>query len=312
MGNGTYIKVYRKLLEWEWYSDTACVRVFLHLLLKANWEESTYRGVKVPRGSLVIGRKALATELGLTEAKIRVAIKRLQNAHSISQQITKQFTVVSVCEFDTYNPSKDADDQHLANRKPTDSQQIATSKEDNKIRRKEDIGFSLSSEPEKAKSSNSAKKEKLQHAVQRLKGLMNMRPATKIDSSGAAAIKRASETLVEITESEWAALESYYSQPSGSENVYKRTALATIVNNINGEINKASEWYSKRTGKTERTAKREIQEPKRWKEAMSHKLRDAPAPLAKWERSKDEAQWNNLRDSEKAELIEIIRTQLPF
>ena len=38
---GGYIKLHRKLLEWCWYDDDTVFRLFIHILLKAN-----YRAVK--------------------------------------------------------------------------------------------------------------------------------------------------------------------------------------------------------------------------------------------------------------------------
>jgi hypothetical protein len=42
-GSG-YIKLFRKLTEWEWYDQPATKVVFIHCLLKANWQEKTWRG----------------------------------------------------------------------------------------------------------------------------------------------------------------------------------------------------------------------------------------------------------------------------
>ncbi len=142
MNNGTYVKLYRKMTEWEWYSDTNCVRVFLHLLLRANWEDSEYRGMPVPRGSVVVGRKALSEQLGISERCIRTTINRLVKCQAIDQQTTNQFSIISVCKFDTYNPLKDVVDQQTTSKRPASDQQpspkVTTSKEDNKIIREED------------------------------------------------------------------------------------------------------------------------------------------------------------------------------
>lgn len=49
MCNGNYIKLSRNLLDWGWYKDANTSRVFLHCLLKANWKDGEYYGVRIPR-----------------------------------------------------------------------------------------------------------------------------------------------------------------------------------------------------------------------------------------------------------------------
>lgn len=40
--NGNYIKFYRSFLEWEWWHDPNTCRVFIYILLRANWTDSVY------------------------------------------------------------------------------------------------------------------------------------------------------------------------------------------------------------------------------------------------------------------------------
>ena len=72
-----YIKLSRKILEWEWYSDINTSRLFIHMLLKANWKEGKFRGTTVPRGSFVSSIGKLAEETQLTNREIRTAISHL-------------------------------------------------------------------------------------------------------------------------------------------------------------------------------------------------------------------------------------------
>lgn len=37
-----YIKIHRKMLDWEWYDDIPTKTLFLHLLLTANWKDSKW------------------------------------------------------------------------------------------------------------------------------------------------------------------------------------------------------------------------------------------------------------------------------
>lgn len=71
MENRGWIKLHRQMLDWEWYDDTNVFRVFMHLLLKANYEPSRYHGFSIPAGGLVIGRETLAKETFLSERQVR-------------------------------------------------------------------------------------------------------------------------------------------------------------------------------------------------------------------------------------------------
>ena len=55
-----FIKLHRKMLQWEWYTDINTKTVFLHCLFMANWKDSRFMGVDVPRGSLVSSYTQLA------------------------------------------------------------------------------------------------------------------------------------------------------------------------------------------------------------------------------------------------------------
>ena len=56
------VKIYRKMMEWEWYQDVKVARVFIHLLLKANHKEKKWKGRTIKKGQVLIGRRQLAKE----------------------------------------------------------------------------------------------------------------------------------------------------------------------------------------------------------------------------------------------------------
>lgn len=45
-----WIKLHRQLLTWEWYDEPNTLRLFLHLLLKANIEPKEWRGTMIQPG----------------------------------------------------------------------------------------------------------------------------------------------------------------------------------------------------------------------------------------------------------------------
>ena len=48
-----HIKVYRKILDWEWYKNTNTKVVFIHMVLKAYWKDTKIEGAMITRGSFI-------------------------------------------------------------------------------------------------------------------------------------------------------------------------------------------------------------------------------------------------------------------
>lgn len=121
--NDGFIKIYRSLMGWEWYQDSNTTRVFLHLLLNANWEDSRYRGHEVPKGSLVCGRKKLAEDLGLSEQEIRTSINHLKSTNEITIKSTNRFSIITIINWEKFQgfgeESTSKSTINLTNNQPT-------------------------------------------------------------------------------------------------------------------------------------------------------------------------------------------------
>lgn len=128
-----YIKLYRSMTNWEWYSDVNTKAVFLHLLLNANLEETRYMNHVIPKGGLVIGRKRLAADLGISERSVRTALKHLKMTNEVTIETTNRFSIVTIVNWEKYQTnSKRATNKttnDLTNNRPTSDQQVTTEKE---------------------------------------------------------------------------------------------------------------------------------------------------------------------------------------
>ena len=97
-----YIKVYRSLLFWEWYDDANTLRVFLHLLLTANHEEQSWKGIKVQRGQRVSSFSKIGQELGLSEKEVRTAVRHLIKTGEVAHNATSKYGVFTVNNYDRF------------------------------------------------------------------------------------------------------------------------------------------------------------------------------------------------------------------
>lgn len=103
-----YIRLNRKILGWGWYTDINTCRLFIHMLLRANWKDGYFRGTTVPRGSFVSSIGKLSEETQLTPDEVRTAIKHLISTKDITKQSYNKYTVFTVKNYDLYQsvPSK--------------------------------------------------------------------------------------------------------------------------------------------------------------------------------------------------------------
>lgn len=113
-----WIKLHQKFVDWEWYKDTNTKVVFIHCLLKANWRDGKYQGIDVPRGSFITGRKKLAKELNLTEQQIRTTLEHLKSTNEITIKSTKQFSIITIKNYETYQQNNQQNNQRATNEQP--------------------------------------------------------------------------------------------------------------------------------------------------------------------------------------------------
>lgn len=123
MNNG-FINIHRKILDspiskkphWAW--------LWVYLLLRANWEETSIiwngENTKIARGSFVTGRNSLAKETGISASTIEDILTYLETQHQIRQQKNNKYRVITVLNWDKYQKP-----DIKSNNKATTKQQLA-------------------------------------------------------------------------------------------------------------------------------------------------------------------------------------------
>jgi hypothetical protein len=127
-----FIVLHRKMLDWEWYDDTNMVRLWLHLLFKANYKNMSWHRKIIKRGQLVTGREILAHETGLSVRQVRTCLDRLAECGCITKKTTNKYTLITICKYSNYQDIPETNDQQTTNKRPTNDQQTTTSKQRNK------------------------------------------------------------------------------------------------------------------------------------------------------------------------------------
>ena len=140
-----FIRLSRKILNWEWMDDSITFHVFVYLLLNANYEERKYHGYDIKRGEVVVGLENIAKNLHLSVRNVRTALKHLKSTNEVTIRTTNKFSIVTICNFDSWQgltlesdkqSDEQSDKQPTNNRQITDKQ-VTTPKEINKEINKE-------------------------------------------------------------------------------------------------------------------------------------------------------------------------------
>lgn len=124
-----WIKIHRKLIDWEWYKDVNTFKLFMHLLLKANIETKKWQGLTINRGQLITSLKNLSHETGLTEKEVRTALSKLEKTKEVGKQSSSVNTTLTMLNYDLYQSMGKPTDKQGANKGQGKGKVGATTKE---------------------------------------------------------------------------------------------------------------------------------------------------------------------------------------
>lgn len=140
--NNGYVKLHRKLFEWEWWDDINTFRLFITILLLANWKPKKWRGRVIPRGSCWTSIPELAKKSGLTYQQTRTALDKLISTGEITDKVTSRGRLITVANYDVYQSDaenvtdkltdKNADNQQTSNRQI--NRQVTTTEEHKELK----------------------------------------------------------------------------------------------------------------------------------------------------------------------------------
>lgn len=130
-----YIKLHKKMLSWEWYDDVNTCRLFIHCLLKANWQEAKWHGVTLQPGQFITSTANLAKETHLSIKQVRVALDHLISTGEVASKGQSKFRIITVLKWDEYQ----GEGKQRANKGQTEGKQGATDEEYKEDKEKEEI-----------------------------------------------------------------------------------------------------------------------------------------------------------------------------
>ncbi|MDO5978995.1 hypothetical protein [Flavivirga spongiicola] len=130
-----FVLLHREIMDWEWYQSPETTRVFIHLILRANYLNKKWQGIEIKRGQLVTSNKHLSTELSLSIQQIRTALKKLESSGYITRHTTNKFTLITLIGYsDRQSSNAVINNQNktlITNRKHTSNNESTTTKKSN-------------------------------------------------------------------------------------------------------------------------------------------------------------------------------------
>lgn len=101
-----HIKLHRAITEWGWYKDLPTCKLWLHVLLRANYKACEWQGIEIPRGAFATSYAALSAESGLSVQQVRTALGKLKKTGEITVETNRHYTVITVCKYDEYQSTE--------------------------------------------------------------------------------------------------------------------------------------------------------------------------------------------------------------
>ena len=77
-------------------------RLFIHCLLKANWQEKAWKGETIRRGQFVTSLSKLAEETGLTIRQTRTALSHLEKTGELTSQTNAKRRIITVNNYEKF------------------------------------------------------------------------------------------------------------------------------------------------------------------------------------------------------------------
>jgi len=138
--NESWIKLFRKFREWEWYDDIVTKSVWLEILLTANFENKSWHGIPIKRGQLLTSIQGLREGLKgkrkicpISTQQMRTALEHLKLTNEITMSTTSNYTLITINKYEDYQEST----KKITNEQQSNNKVVTTTKERKKERIKE-------------------------------------------------------------------------------------------------------------------------------------------------------------------------------
>lgn len=132
-----WIKLHRKLRDWQWYDDHNATRLLIHLLISVNYEDKKWKGILIKSGSIVTSWEHLSKDCGLSIQQTRTSMSKLEKSGEVTRKATNKFQLISLVKWEELQENNNQLTEELTSHQQSSNNQVTTTKEIKEV--KEDL-----------------------------------------------------------------------------------------------------------------------------------------------------------------------------
>ena len=136
-----WIKIYDTLLTWRWAHKPEYMAFAVHCLLRANPTPWKWEKYDFPMGSFVTSMVNFSAEVGITPKQYRTILKNLQDCGFLITKGANKFTLITICNFESYQENKSKKGKQKANEGQPEGNQRANEGQPEGNQRATDIEY---------------------------------------------------------------------------------------------------------------------------------------------------------------------------
>ena len=118
MDNNGWVKNWRKIENWEWYTTPHMAHLFQHLIRQANHKPRKWQGVVINTGQFITSQESLSVQTGLSRQTIRTCLDRLKSTKEIAVKSTSHYTLITIAGYKSYQSQNGDANQQLTSHQP--------------------------------------------------------------------------------------------------------------------------------------------------------------------------------------------------
>lgn len=119
-----YIKLHRRILDWEWYKDSNTKNIFIHLLLNACYDNCRFMGNAVSRGQYITSLSRLSADLDIPVRQVRTSLKKLVQTGEIDMQTSNKYSLITICNYESYQIEEAPKKRKATSKRQADDTQV--------------------------------------------------------------------------------------------------------------------------------------------------------------------------------------------